>query len=53
MQSAWRRFAFAVVSTISVVLGTGTVNLFAQATDGHSTWRSPSSTPVRRCGVSG
>jgi hypothetical protein len=39
MQSAWRRFAFAVVPTISVVLGTGTVNLFAQTTDPHiGTW---------------
>jgi hypothetical protein len=40
MQSAWRRCAAGVVATISVVLGTGVVNLSAQAPDPHiGTWK--------------
>ena len=40
MQSAWRRFAFVVAATLSVVLDTGIVNLSAQAIDPRvGTWK--------------
>jgi hypothetical protein len=49
MQSPRRALAFGVVVALGVVLGAGIESLSAQASDPRigSTWRSPSTVPVR------